>query len=56
MDGSELSARVLKSEHMLGLLVLGLDAQRVLREHQGITKWYKMGIKPTLKAEKIVKT
>ena len=36
-------ARVLKSEHMLGSLVLGLDAQRVLSEHQGITEWYKMG-------------
>ena len=40
-------AQVLKSEHMLGLLVLGLDAQRVLGEHQGITEWYKMGEKPT---------
>ena len=26
-------AQVLESEHMLGLLVLGLDAQRVLGEH-----------------------
>ena len=31
-------ARVLKSEHMLGSLVLGLDAQRVLGEHQRITE------------------
>ena len=35
-------ARVLESEHMLGSLVLGLDAQRVLGEHQGVTEWYKM--------------
>ena len=35
-------ARVLKSEHMLGSLVLGLDARRVLGEHQRITEWYKM--------------
>ena len=31
-------AWVLKSEHMLGSLVLGLDARRVLGEHQRITK------------------
>ena len=31
-------ARVLKSEHMLGSLVLGLDARRVLGEHQRITE------------------
>ena len=36
-------ARVLKSEHMLGSLMLGLDARRVVGEHQGITEWYKMG-------------
>ena len=35
-------ARVLKSEHMLGSLVLGLDARRGLGKHQGITEWYKM--------------
>ena len=35
-------AWVLESEHMLGLLVLGLDARRVLGKHQGITEWYKM--------------
>ena len=35
-------AQVLKSEHMLGLLMLGLDARRVLGEHQRITEWYKM--------------
>ena len=46
-------ARLLKSEHMLGLLVLGLDARRVLGEHQGIPEWYKTGEKPTLNAEKI---
>ena len=59
MDGSEhmlarcsLSARVLKSEHMLGSLVLGLDAQRVLGEHQGITEWYKMAAKTNTKSRK----
>ena len=31
-------ALVLESEHMLGSLVLGLDAQRVLGEHQRITE------------------
>ena len=31
-------ARLLKSEHMLGSLVLGLDARRVLGEHQRITE------------------
>ena len=31
-------ARVLKSEHMLGSLVLGLDARRVLGEHEMITE------------------
>ena len=31
-------ARVLKSEHMLGSLVLGLDARRVLGEQQRITE------------------
>ena len=41
---------------VLGSLVLGLDAQRVLGEHQGIPEWYKTGEKPTLKAEKIVLT
>ena len=41
-------ARVLKSDHMLDSLVLGLDAQRVLGEHKGITEWSKMGEKPTL--------
>ena len=46
-------ARVLNSEHMLGLLVLGLDARRVLGEHQRITEWYKMWEKLTLNAEKI---
>ena len=45
-------ARVLKSEHMLGSLVLGLDARRVLGEHQGITKWYKREKITALKAEK----
>ena len=45
-------ARVLKSEHMLGSLMLGLDARRVVGEHQGITEWYKMGGKPTLNTEK----
>ena len=43
-------ARVLESEHMLGLL--GLDAQRVLNKHQGITEWYKMEKITALKAEK----
>ena len=28
-------ARVLESEHMLGSLVLGLDARRVLGKHEG---------------------
>ena len=28
---------------MLGSLMLGLDARRVVGEHQGITEWYKMG-------------
>ena len=46
-------AQVLKSEHMLGLLMLGLDARRVLGEHQGMPEWYKTGEKPTLNAEKI---
>ena len=45
-------ARVLKSEHMLGSLVLGLDAQRVLGEHQGITEWYKMAGKTNTKSRK----
>ena len=35
-------AQVLESEHMLGLLVLGLDAQRVLGEHQGITEYSRL--------------
>ena len=35
-------ARVLESEHMLCSLVLGLDAPRVLGEHQGVTEWYEM--------------
>ena len=35
-------ARVLNSEHMLGLLVLGLDARRVLGKHQRITEQQKM--------------
>ena len=47
-------ARILKCEHMLGSLVLGLDAQRVLSEHQRITEWYKMWDKLTLNAEKKV--
>ena len=47
-------ARVLKSEHMLGSLVQGLDAQRVFGEHQGMTECYKMGGKPTLNTEKMV--
>ena len=42
-------ARVLKSEHMLGSLVLGLDAQRVLGDWEG------GGGKPLLKAEKKLK-
>ena len=46
-------ARLLKSEHMLGSLVLGLDARRVLCGHQDIPEWYKTGEKPTLNAEKI---
>ena len=41
-------AQVLESEHMLGLLVLGLDAQRVLGEHQGITEYSRLG--PKLRA------
>ena len=45
-------ARVLESEHMLGSLVLGLDARRVLGEHQVITEWYKMEKITALKAEK----
>ena len=45
-------ARVLKSEHMLGSLVLGLDAGRVFSEHQGITEWYKMEKITALNAEK----
>ena len=36
-------AWVLESEHMLSSLVLGLDARRVLGEHQGITEWHKIG-------------
>ena len=47
-------ARVLKSVYMLGSLVLGLDAQRVLGKHQGITELFKMGVKPTLNTEKMV--
>ena len=43
-------ALVLESQHMLGSLVLGLDARRVLSEHQGIPEWYKTGEKPTLGA------
>ena len=39
-DGA--NAQVLESEHMLSSLVLGLDAQRVLGEHQGITEWHKI--------------
>ena len=35
------------------VLVLGLDARRVLSEHQGMPEWYKTGEKPTLNAEKI---
>ena len=45
-------ARVLWSKHMLGSLVLGLDAGRVFSEHQGITEWYKMEKITALKAEK----
>ena len=45
-------ARVLESEHMLGSLVLGLDARRVLGEHQVITEWYKMEKITALKAVK----
>ena len=37
---------------MLGSLVLGLDAQRVLGEHQGITEWYKMAAKTNTKSRK----
>ena len=44
-------ARVLESEHMLGSLMLGLDARRVHGEHQGITEWYKMEKITALKAE-----
>ena len=46
-------ARVLKSEHMLGSLVLKLDAQRVFSKHKGITEWYKMGGKTNTKSRKI---
>ena len=45
-------ARILESEHILGSLVLWLDARRVLGEHQGITKWYKRDKITALKAEK----
>ena len=44
-------ARVLESDHMLGSLVLGLDARRVLGDHQGITDLYKMEKITALKAE-----
>ena len=47
-------ARVLKSEHMLGSLMLGLDARRVVGEHQGITEWYKMGGETNTKHRKMV--
>ena len=40
------------AEHMLVSLVLGLDAQRVLGEHQGITEWYKMAGKTNTKSRK----
>ena len=43
-DGA--SARVLESEHKLCSLMLGLDAQRILSEHQGTTKLHKMGRTP----------
>ena len=49
-DGAR--AWVLESKHMLGSLMLGLDARRVLNKHQGITEWYIMEKITALKAEK----